>query len=270
MKNKSKFVIIAVLALLVSIAYMGLKVRAEQSPGTPESGATSRLKTLYDDLETLTFGADTDTPDWGTLWNRIKTAAKWTPTITSTADDVRNGKTFVANGSRETSTGTYPAPESCQTQNWSDSYAEANQTDNCSLTWTVPDPSVTGDDKQDPRTGLIWSQALRNNSGTVGFSTSGHHWSWDGTTDADSIAVGGKTALQLCSERGDGWRLPSQKELIQAYIDGSYFNLTYTNQLFWASTQTNSTNAWTFNLSNGNAGSYAFTTSYYVRCVREQ
>lgn len=55
---------------------------AEQLPGTPESGARSRITELYDALVAQNKGSDTDVSgltaaqgDWGAKWNRIKTAA---------------------------------------------------------------------------------------------------------------------------------------------------------------------------------------------------
>ena len=103
----------------------------------------------------------------------------------------------------------------------------------------------------------------------LGFAASaGSDWSWDGTTDADSVAVGSKTASLLCSERGNGWRLPTEKELMLAYIDGSYWNLTNPANNFWSATGTSATNAYYTSLSNGTTGSTTKTSSYYVRCVR--
>ncbi|MDD5693251.1 MAG: DUF1566 domain-containing protein [Patescibacteria group bacterium] len=270
-----------VIALSVfSIFFFKSDILAEQSGQSPDSGAgvTSRIKTLSDELITLGFGTTTDTPDWGALWNRIKTAAKWVPSGNAAANDVRSGKTYNGN-SRTQATGTYPAPGPCSTQQYHDSYGgSVTQTTNCTdtVTWGVASPSVAGDDtgtnikNQDPRTGLIWSQYLKNNSGTVAFAASGgSDWSWDGTTNANSVAVGNKTAKQLCSERGNGWRLPTQKELMQAYIDGSNFNLSNPGNYFWSATEYSGTNAWGVVLDNGlTYYSSKSTSSYYVRCVR--
>jgi hypothetical protein len=330
----------AAIAIVLAISLFSIKIattKAEQSGDTPESGATSRIKTLNDELVGLTFGTDTDTPDWGTFWNRIKTAAKWNPAGTAAVSDVLTTKTFYA-GSRTLQTGTfdaanlstatvktgtafgvgltgaypsvtnplsgdtgaadatatdvksgleawdktgalvtgtYPAPSTCSTQQYHDSYgAPVTQTTNCvnTIVWTVPSPVVTGDDKKDPRTGLIWSQLTLNSAGTVTFSAaSNSSWSWDGTTDVDSIAVGSKTASQLCSERNGGgvWRLPSQKELMQAYIDGSFFNLTQPSNFFWSSTEASAAYAWYVSLYSGYAyNNTKSTSSYQVRCVR--
>jgi hypothetical protein len=58
-------------------------------------------------------------------------------------------------------------------------------------------------------------------------------FSWD----SSSANNGGKTAAQLCTDRGNGWRLPTEKEIMQAYVDGSYFNTILTNSYYiWTNT----------------------------------
>jgi len=339
--SKSMLVWLIAFILVGSGVFFGLRhASAEQSGSSPESGAVSRIKTLYTDLSTLTYGTDTDTPDWGTYWNRIKTAAKWTPSGNAAVTDVKSGKTFTSN-TRTQATGTYPAPGPCSTEAYHDSYgAPVTQTTNCvnTITWSANPSPVAGDDANgmDPRTGLTWSQLLLNSAGTPTFSAASNSaWNWDGTYTftvtsasatagatytnngqtftvyttlaagtsltttatgaaaasgtltkasgtgdatitfsaiaygATNVAVGNKTAKQLCSDRGNGWRLPSQKELMQAYIDGSFFNLTQPSNTFWASTESSATNAWFVALNSGNT-SYGnkSTGSFQVRCVR--
>lgn len=276
-KNLALKVMVILLAIF-AVGFSGYHIaKAEIGTGTPESGVVSHIKTLYTDLTGLTFGLDTDTPDWGAYWNRIKTAAKWTPTVTSTVTDVKTGKTFVSNGSRTNSTGTYPAPGPCSTQAYHDSYgAGATETTNCTntITWTANPIPATGDDAlagrggYDPRTGLTWSQLLLNSAGTVTFSAASNSaWSWDASAAAN-VAVGNKTAKQICSDRGNGWRLPTQKELMQAYIDGSNFNLTQPGSAFWSATESSATSAWNVYLYNGTTNANAKTNSFQVRCVR--
>jgi len=263
------------------------------------------------------------------------------------AADVATGKVAWSNdGTQITGSGTVtdltPAG-ACATQAWYDGSGSANETDNCSLTWTAnPDATVTGDDAltgrggYDIRTGLTWSNYLKNNAGTVEFATSsGSTWNWNGqlrftvvaadatagatytnnsqtftvvttiaggttltttptgspeasgtltktagtgddtivfsstnSKDTNSTAVGGKTASQLCSDRGNGWRLPTQKELMLAYIDGAYWNLTQPSNGYWSATESSSTSAYYVNLYNGSTGSYGKTSANNVRCVR--
>lgn len=278
MREKFKKVTLTIVANAFIVSILCLVafslVRAETSGSSPESGATSRIKTLYTTLQTATYGSDTDTPDWGTYWNRIKTAASWVPNGNSAVTDVKSGKTFF-NSTRTAQTGTYPNPTNCSTQAYEDKNASATASNNCSLTWTTSLSPVTGDDSLagrgglDPRTGLVWSQLLLNNAGTVVFSpTTNSTWSWNNSSDADNVAVGSKTAIQLCSERGNGWRLPTQKELMQAYIDGSYWNVTQSDLRFWSATEYYATDAMYMELASSKISYSAKTLSSQVRCVR--
>ncbi|MEI6054088.1 MAG: DUF1566 domain-containing protein [Candidatus Saccharibacteria bacterium] len=260
-----------VLAIFFNLAMYASYVYGEQSSGTPESNSTSYIQSLYTDLQTSNYGSDTTSPDWGTYWNRVKTAAQFTPSGTATASNVNKGKTFYG-PDRTLQTGT-DAPGYCPTQQYYDSYgAPVTQNTNCTdtLTWTTPTDGIAGTEKKDPRSGLIWSNLLLNSAGTVTFSLiTNTTFSWDASA-ASNIAVGGKTATQLCSERGNGWRLPTQKEIMQAYINGAAFNLSMTwNLYFWSSTESGETTAWYSLLSTGTTYSIVKTTANrQVRCVR--
>ena len=74
-----------------------------KADSTPDSGSTSKLRELYDSLVDLGYGVETG--EWGIVWNRIKSAAEWTPSGDVTASDVKEGLTFY-NDSRELQTGT--------------------------------------------------------------------------------------------------------------------------------------------------------------------
>lgn len=265
--------VLGVMVALVLFAGVGY-VYAESFPGGDDNGKTSRLKELSDGLTGLGYGSDANSPDWGARWNRIATAAEWTPTGNAAPNDVLQGKTFYSNTrGQQTGTGVTSTLDPCPTQAYHDSYgAPVNQTTNCtdSVTWTVPDPVVTGDDKHDPRTGIIWSRCLVNADGLVIFATSGcTTWSWD-ATHANNIAAGNKTAIQLCSERNGGgvWRLPTQKELMQAYIDGSFFNLASPSALHWSATENSASGAWYVGLNVGATNGATKSSAYQVRCVR--
>ena len=66
------------------------------------------------------------------------------------------------------------------------------------------------------------------------------------------------------------WYLPTQKQLMQAYIDGSANNLPNAGNYFWSSSEgnTNRHNAWYVGLSNGKTSINTKSTPYYVRCIR--
>jgi hypothetical protein len=332
-------VLLSLIALaIIGGVLFGLKyAMAEQSGSTPESNATSRIKTLYTDLSTLTFGSDTDTPDWGDYWNRIKTAAKWVPNGTAATGDVLTGKTFfnttrtAQNGAYNATnlstatvksgtafgvglTGAYPSASNllpgagtvagtgdvktgkvawsndgtqisgtyspvaggpCPTQQYYDGHASATEVNNCSLTWVAASSPRAGEDDnkagrgpKDPMTGLTWSLYLKNNAGTVQFAaSSGSSWSWDASAAAN-VAVGNRTASQICTDRGNGWRLPTEKELLQAYIDGAYWNLTQPSNNYWSLTESSSTGAYNVVLNDGYTTTSIKTNAYSVRCVR--
>jgi hypothetical protein len=84
-------------------------VLAEQSGSSNETGATSKILTLYNELTSLSHGSSSDTPDWGSVWNTIKTAAKWQPDGDALTSDVLDGKTFYSGNSRTAKTGTMVA-----------------------------------------------------------------------------------------------------------------------------------------------------------------
>ena len=153
-------------------------------------------------------------------------------------------------------------------------------------TWTLytdaTPPSGTLDSGKvykDSRTGLYWSDkatSTKSNSFTVDCSDAAIS---GGTCDPNSYATKGD-AISLCDALSldanqDGtdetdWRLPTQKELMQAYIDGAANTLPSPNYNFWSSTEyyNDASYAWYVGLYRGYTYSYTKTSSYYVRCVR--
>ncbi|MBU2579345.1 DUF1566 domain-containing protein [Patescibacteria group bacterium] len=134
---------------------------------------------------------------------------------------------------------------------------------------------------QDNNTGQIWSDYL--DSGT------NHNWWWanncwapgswanPGTCTADGddacqcVTATSTPNITGCKAIGDGnWRLPHQKELMQAYIDGSWGNLPHANFNFWsATTKSYSTHsAWYTDLRHGSTDTNLKTNEYDSRCVR--
>lgn len=135
-------------------------------------------------------------------------------------------------------------------------------------------------DAKDDSTGLVWSQPCDG----VGCSTfaepasTDYEWTYNDDLDND-----GKSASVLCSQtvnagdppttpaaHGAGWSLPHQKQLMQAYIDGSWGNLEAVVRYYWSATtvSSNTPYAWYAYLSNGNTPNATKTNSAYVRCVR--
>ena len=267
MKNINRYNLIFILVAVLVFGFAMKPAKAEQTGTSGESGATSYIKTTYNSLVSLGYGSDAAGAwgNWGSYLNRIRSSGEWVPSSNATVTDVRAGKTFYSN-SRTQLVGTYPAVSNCSTQEWNDSNASASKANNCGLDWVTADPAVTGDDKLDLRTGLVWSQYLRNNAGTVVFGGTVSSWSWD-ATGVNNIAVGNKTALELCSERGDGWRLPTLKEYMQGLVDGMYFSATISGTNHWVGTYSG-TGAAYMTLATSRVSVAAFGSAYVVRCVR--
>ena len=226
-----------------------------------------------------------------------KTGGLLTGTLAPDADTIGSGNTICGvdgtllkdeyNGSA--SSGDYP-----QSVGGVDDYNDEGSVpeDSYVSDWTSCDSGNdycgTGDstyaDAKDNSTNLVWSKWL--DSGAT------HTWFWannckypnglpgdDGTCNTDGevackcvkLTTGeGKTG---CEDIGDGnWRLPYQKELMQAYIDGSWGNLSSAGSYYWsATTASRSTHrAWITYLYSGYTNTSTKTSggSYRVRCVR--
>lgn len=122
-------------------------------------------------------------------------------------------------------------------------------------------------DMKDDSTNLIWSFPCNGASCSSFSDASPLTYSWNSSGGNN----GGRTAAQLCSDQ-TGWYLPHQKQLLQAYVDGSYNNLEAagTNRNYWSGTVLSSDNtyAWPISLSQGTATSALKTAANYIRCVR--
>ena len=142
-------------------------------------------------------------------------------------------------------------------------------------TWGTLD-LYSGAVKQDTRTGLWWSDVIAVNGGGTASSTDNQFTlSADGSRPTGGNAIGFCAALNSYnSGAGFGghndWYLPTQKQSMQAYIDGSANNLPNPDYFFWSSSELSwdPTDAWFVTLNCGYTGYSTKTTKYYVRCVR--
>jgi len=186
------------------------------------------------------------------------------------------------NGSMSTSTNAYPSslggvedynnnqamPSDAYKSSWT-ACASGNN-------WCGTGDSTNADAK-DNSTGLVWSKWLG------GGAT--YNWFWANNCAypnglaADGVCnTHGEPACQCvkltsaktgCEALGGNWRLPHQKELMQAYIDGSWGNLSSPGYGYWsATTQSYDTqSAWYTNLGYGNTYTSNKTNTIRVRCV---
>jgi len=306
---------------LVSLVVVKTTVQAEKSGSSPESGATSRIKTAYDWLvaKGTNYGA-TDASDWsnnwGSMWNRIMESAAWEPDGTAEASQVVSGETFYAgNGDRTIKTGTLalsgdattsdvatgktfysnsltkltgtaPAAFDYSTQSkviWDD-YKNGGSADGDNAgeesAWSNTAGTATTGVWKDSRTGLYWSnsQGFLSNSFTVAtcdyFSTT-PRGSYTGADSDCGNAINYCANLNLAAggTSSTDWYLPSQKELMLAYVNGIYnqTNTTFaTTSNIWSSTENsgNSNAAWRVYLNSGSTNTTNKDTVNPVRCVR--
>lgn len=135
----------------------------------------------------------------------------------------------------------------------------------------------TGDSgaaSMDALSGLIWSKTM--NSGTpYALDNSAGSTTWyvaNNCTESSGSACTKKTSSKTGCEATTGWSLPHQKQLMQAYIDGSYGNLepSNANRFYWSATSRSdfTSFALAMYLNNGNTYSSGKTGSNPVRCVR--
>ncbi|KUK77826.1 MAG: hypothetical protein XD93_0054 [candidate division WS6 bacterium 34_10] len=271
--NKSEIFITVLISVVILGTYVVSTTLAEQSGGSPESGEDSVLMDTYNSLKSLGYGTETGAN--GPVWNRIISSANWVPDGTVTEDTVISGYTFY-DESRTAKTGILDYPnyevQSLQAKDFRDSNASDSWS---SWTKTNTSPEVW----QDGRTGLYWSasQGSMTNEFTIGlcdfFSTT-PRGSYGGSDTDCGNAINACATLSLDAD-GDtvaesNWYLPTQAELMQAYLNGIYLgtNTSWaTGSLFWSSTEASSTSAWGTNLYSGNTNGSNKTSSYSVRCV---
>ncbi len=129
----------------------------------------------------------------------------------------------------------------------------------------------------DGRSGLWWTDIAVLDGGTTATTTTNNF-----TLTADGSRPTAGNAISFCnalntynSNAGFGgytdWYLPTQKELMQAYIDGSSNNLLRPGNIFWSSTENSGSTAtaWIVYLAIGDTYRLnKLTSRNYVRCVR--
>lgn len=127
---------------------------------------------------------------------------------------------------------------------------------------------------QDSRTGLWWSDTSAVGA-SASSTTNVFTLTADGSRPTGGNAIGFCDALNAYNSGvGFGghndWYLPTQKQLMQAYIDGAANHLPNPGNYFWSSTEyyNSTTYAWNVYLANGNPNYTNKATNYTVRCVR--
>ena len=75
-------------------------------------------------------------------------------------------------------------------------------------------------------------------------------------------------AKEWCETQGEGWRLPTIIELMEAYQDEEIRHTFQTNN-YWSAIEYYSNYVYYLNFSYGSTSSYNKTNNNYVRCVRD-
>lgn len=148
---------------------------------------------------------------------------------------------------------------------------------------TPPANLNSGKVYKDLTTGLYWSDKATTEMSN-GFGTMTNECTdsaiTNGTCDPCSFTTKGDAVtlccdLDLdCSANGcsssTDWRLPTQKELLQAYIDGAANRLPSPNNYFWTSTESSPSvdYAWRGYLLDGDVDYATKSSDYCVCCVR--
>jgi hypothetical protein len=273
--NKPEIVITILIAVVILGTYVVSTTLAEQSGGSPESGEDSVLIDTYNTLVGLGYGSEVGSN--GPVWNRIITSATWVPDGTVTENNVVSGVTFYE-GSRTAKTGTLDHPSYEAQSLQAKDFRDWNGSDSwSSWTKTNASPEVW----YDGRTGLYWSavQGSMTNEFTIvycDFFTTTPRGTYNGADVDCGNAINTCATLSL-DANGDtvadnNWYLPTQAELMQAYLNGIYLstNTTWvTGNNFWSSTeiQNLSSYAWFTYLPHGYTNNNSKTSSYSVRCV---
>jgi hypothetical protein len=277
-------------------------VFAEQNGSSPESGVVSRIKLIYDSLVSLSYGSESagSWGDWGSMWNRIRSAGEWTPDGTATNDEVLLGKTYYGSSrTKNTGTANLAMNYSLQQYNEFDDYEgpegtgePENDYTGDEATWINTLPLAGGNEVwKDQRTGLYWSHVLGEYSNDfpyqdhsdcdffneVLYSERGDYTCSGIDCDTDcGNAINACAQLSLDAD-GNGtdetnWYLPTQKELLQAYLNGMFNQtraaFTSTNY-FWSSTEMSLwyDSAWYVRLYFGATNTTYKTDDKFVRCV---
>lgn len=285
---KRKIVFLFFIGMLIGgVSFTVGKVWAEKSGSSPESGATSYIKQIYDLYVSYGLGSDSSGiwGDWGSYWNRIRsTVVDYSQQKYQRWDDWRDG------------TGTGQNEYTDEEGNWTEtsSGGTAASVSDGGMTRTLASNTI----KRDERTGLLWSdyatgtmdneflwvagEDAATTTTACNFLADGDANSYcdnqdpnnDYAEDDDLSAAEFCLNLSLDSDN-DGtpetdWRLPTQKELQQAYINGSANNLPNPGNWFWSASERSDYDsiAWRVHLAHGRTYRNYRDDDHYVRCVR--
>lgn len=274
------FIVLGVFLGLAALALgrQFIVVQAEQSGGSPTAGADSRIKQLADALISANYGSTDEGSwgDWGDYWNRISSAAR-APFNDALIDSTKNGSGAGSVAGYTKALGGVDDYNNNQTIP-SDTYKKSWTV--CNADNSYCNTSDSNAERQDPNTGLIWSSRISSSANWFTANNCQQPSNGVAPTGANACSSNGDVGCVCtklsssktgCEALGDGnWRLPYQKELMLAYIDGSYSELTNSTTYYWSSTTTSTATqqAWSTYLYHGITINTNKTSNVSVRCVR--
>ena len=266
-----KIILTAIVSLLsgVILTLPVAKVIAEQSGTSPESGVVSRIAELFGFYKERSQGSEEagDWGDYGSMWNRI---------FSNRVDYSLQGYSTRDNFAGTYNGGVGPEDYMEEESEWVDYSVDTN------TVW------------KDERTGLYWSAdrgVLTANNFTLStcdFFTSEPRSSYDGSDLDCGGTIEAPHAINYCATLDYGgrsdWYLPSQQELMQAYIDGMYNQAGETPEeaatftwrttggggyYSWSSSEVSGspTRVWYVRPGYGGTANGDKTGTYAVRCV---
>lgn len=262
------FVIVLMLTLAIG-RQVYLTVAAEQSGGSPTSAVDSRMKRLVTDLTDKNYGNPSATvfgENWGPNWNRIVSAAQ-APFSDALVNGMKNG----GNSDFPQSVGGIHDANPLPSGSYRSTWVVCNSGNN----YCGSGDSLAN--RMDNNTGLIWTDRISSSSNWFTANNCAQPGSGENpgscvdNGDAACKCVKLTSSKTGCEAQGDGnWRLPQQKELMMAYIDGSAEYMPNSDAYHWASTTytTSTQYAWYTSLSNGHTTYTTKTTGSNFRCVR--
>ncbi len=237
----------------------------QQQGGSPDSGRTSIIRTLYDELVTLDYGSD-DPGTWGDytyIWNRVFSAATEDRILLYGHLDTQNWNLY----------GLQSLVEYDDTRK--DQAGHEDYVKKSSSFWTQVYEDTDGEVWRDERTGLYWSDvqdsSISNDFDAIDCSFFDVDRAGYEGGDADcGDAINYCADLDLAGR--DNWYLPSMDEIYQAYLNGIYLktrdDFTDTNYI-WSSTEhsDDANEAWRLKISSPDSSAVAKTGDNSIRCV---
>jgi hypothetical protein len=271
--EKQKKTVLTVLLLVFALPVLAFLIpiivrmgwAEQQQGGSPDSGRTSIIRTLYDELVTLGYGSDAPGVwgDYTAVWNRVFSASIEDRILLYGHLDTQNWNLY----GLQRLVG--------HDDSLIDQLGHENYTKKSSSFWIQIYEDTDGEIWMDGRTGLYWSDvqdASISNDFDMGDCSffDGARGEYGGEDSDCGDAINFCANLDLAGR--SNWYLPSMDEIYQAYLNGIYLrtrdDFTNTNYL-WTSTEHSGTSSegWRLKISSPDSSVATKTGTNSIRCV---